>query len=355
MVVPHLRQVEGYVPVEPPEALAAALGLSLESLVKVDANENPYGPSPKALEALARYQRYHIYPDPFQRRVRQALASYTGFGPEWLLAGAGSDELIDLLARLFVGPGDRVIDLAPTFGMYSVVARVCGGEVVEVARDDEFQVSLESVARSLDSRVKVIFLTNPNNPSGTLTPMETVKGLIETECLVVVDEAYFEFCDMTCAGLLREHRNLVVLRTCSKWMGLAGLRLGYGIMDPALVQRLMAIKNPYNVNAAAEVALVASLEDTDVLQSRVAAIVRERERLHQGLKGLPGVRVWPSWANFVLCRFPPGEAVRMKETLARLGIIVRYFDRPRLRDCLRFSVGRPEDNDRLLEALRKLL
>lgn len=349
-----LAALTAYQGVEPPEVLAARSGIPPERIIKLDANENVYGASPRVAVALAASPT-SVYPDPLQRRVRQTLARYAGAHPEGLLAGAGADELIDLLVRLFVEPGQGVMDLPPTFGMYQVAARIQGGQVVSVPRDADFKVDLAAVREALAPNVRLLFLCNPNNPTGTLTPEPLIRDLLELGPVVVVDETYHEFCGFTVAHLLPEYGNLVVLRSFSKWAGLAGLRLGYGLMAPQLVERLMAIKLPYNVSTAAEAALLASLEDSDLLLHRVRQLVEERERMAAQLERLPEVSCYPSRGDFLLCRFPKGQAGRIHRELAGRGIFVRRFDDPRLDDCLRITAGRPEHTDALVAALREIL
>ncbi|HEY8490353.1 MAG TPA: histidinol-phosphate transaminase [Dehalococcoidia bacterium] len=351
-----LRGLEPYEPVEPVEVLAERLGVPRDRIVKLDGNENPYGPSPRVLEALARAGSYHIYPDPDQRAVRRALAEYTGAPEEMIVAGNGSDEIIDLLCRLFLEPDDTVIDCVPTFGMYAFSAQVCGGRVANVPRlaDRGYRVDAGAVAERVDGRTKIIFLASPNNPTGNLLSREELEALLELGPLVVVDEAYGEFAGETFLPLVRERENLVVLRTFSKWAGLAGIRAGYGVMPPRIASLVMAIKPPYNLTVPAEVAVLASLADRDLLLERVRRIVAERERLFQALKEVPYLEPLPSRANFILCRVRRGDARLVRDRLQERGIFIRYFRRPLLENCIRVSVGRPEDTDALVSALHEL-
>ena len=351
LIRPHLASIESYAAVDPPELLAKQAGIPVDQIIKLNGNENPYGSSPKASEALADLP-LHIYPDPLQRNIRGALAEHNGIGPEYIIAGAGADELIDLLFRLFISPGDKILDCDPTFAMYQFCARVAGAEIDLVPRDELFDIDIQAVRDSIDDKTKIIFVTSPNNPTGNLATNEQVESLLETGVMVVVDEAYFEFCDRTAAELVSEHENLAVLRTMSKWAGLAGLRIGYGIMSPKLVNHIIDIKSPYNVNAAAEAALLASLEDKEWLLENVQKIVDERERMTQLLGEVPGVKPWPSEGNFVLCEFEPGKAQGIFAALASRGIFVRDFGSERLRDCFRVAVGTPEQTDALMAALR---
>ena len=355
LIRPHLAgDVQTYDPIDPPEVLAQQYGIPPERVIKLDGNENPYDNSPKVREAIAN-SPIQYYPDPQQRKMRDAVADYTGIGPEHIILGAGSDELIQLIFQLFVSPGDKILDFDPTFGMYGFTARVAGATIELAPRDELFEIDLDAARAAIDDRTKVIFLATPNNPTGNLASPEQIAGLLDTGRVVVADEAYFEFSGETSAQMIGEHENLVILRTMSKWAGLAGLRIGYGMMSEDLVRRIMDIKPPYNVNVAAEAALLASLEDAPVLLEKVRLIVEERERMISLLNDIPGVTPWPSSSNYVLCQFAPGKAQELYQGLARRGIFVRFFNTDRLRDCFRTSIGTPDQTDALVAALRELV
>lgn len=353
-VQPHLRSAAPYAAVQPPEVLAAKLGLPVERIDKLDANENPFGPSPKALEALANCRSYHIYPDPIQRRLRETLGNYLGYGPEWILPGAGSDEMIEIAVRLFVPEAGSILNFPPTFGMYSFLASTFGQNVIEVTRREDFSLDLDA-AISAAKGANLIFIASPNNPTGNSISRDEVEALLETGLPVVIDEAYGEFDGESHVGLVREKPNLVVTRTLSKWAGLAGLRVGYLVCDPAVVEIAMRIKQPYSVNLAAEIASLASFEDLPLLQERVALIRSERDRMVAALDKVPGVIVFPSRANFVLCQIEGIPAKLVQAKLMEKGILVRYFDTPLLQNHLRLSAGRPEQTNRLVEALREII
>ncbi len=355
MIRPHLRDIEAYEPVDPSEVMAQEAGISLDRVIRLNGNENPFGCSPKAAQAVASMTSFHIYPDPQQRAIRKTLSRYTKMDLEYIVAGSGCDEIIDLLLRLFLEPGDEVLECEPTFGMYSFNTRVSGGRVVSVPRNELFDVDVDAVSKAIGSRTKVVFIASPNNPTGNLTSEEHVRVLLETGIMVVVDETYHEFAKATLAHLVPHNENLVILRSLSKWAGLAGLRVGYGIMSPRLVKRVIGIKPPYNVNVAAEAALLASMEDAPALLQRVDAIVEERKRFVSFLMDMKPVATWPSHANFVLCQFEPGNGYRVYRGLASRGIFVRYFNTPRLKDCLRISIGTREQMDETMRALQELL
>ena len=355
LLLPHIRRLTTYKGVDPMEVLAQQAGIPPEQVIRLNGNENPYGPSPKVVKALGSFSHYNHYPDPDQRQLREALSAYLDVPPDWIVAGNGSDELIDLLFRIFMGPGENVVIPAPTFGMYAFTAEVCGGMAIPALRDENFEIDLEAVNLAINPQTKAVFLASPNNPTGNIATEAQIRGLLDTGLIVVVDETYYEFCGHTMLPLLPEYPNLVVLRTFSKWAGLAGLRIGLGVMHPQISQTLMSMKPPYNVNLAAEIALLASLEDRPTLLGRVQAIVAERGRMMDYLQGIPGLQPWPSQANFILCRLPEGRGKEIFEGLCRKGIFPRYFDNPLLQDYLRISVGLPEHTDALVHALNELV
>jgi len=344
----------GYSPCKSPETLEGKVEVPVENIIKLDANENPYGCSPKVPQALANYPYLNIYPDAGQTELRELLAGYTGVGAENIVAGNGSDQLIDLILRLFVEPGDEVINCVPSFAMFRFVTELCDGTLVEVPRDENFAVNVKALKAAIDSKTKIIFLANPNNPTGTIMPQPDIVEVLDTGLPVVVDEAYYEFSGETVVPLISQYKNLMVLRTFSKWAGLAGLRVGYGIFSPEIADYLLRIKPPYNVNAAALVAVRESLKDIDYLMGRVQAIIAERERLFAGLEKLKWLTPFPSQANFIFCSVLNGKANELQQKLQRKGILVRYFDKPMLRNSIRISVGKPEHTDALIKALREI-
>ena len=358
IVRPDLLEVPGYVPITPTDVLAGQYGIAPDDILKLDGNENPYGPSPRALEAIAEERRYHIYPDPDQRRVREALAAFLGVDAAAIVCGLGSDDLIDLIMRALLSPGDGVINCTPTFGMYPFNTEVAGGRVIEVPRRENFSLDLDAIEAAAGS-AKVIFLASPNNPTGNLLDRGEIERLLRLRLLVVIDEAYIEFAGeghqpVSLVTQVAEHGNLVVLRTFSKWAGLAGLRAGYGVMPEALASLLMTIKQPYNLNVAAAYAMVASIEDAPLLLERCCRMAGTRERLFALLDEIDWLQPYPSQANFILCRLDGVDAVEVQARLAKRGIFVRYFDTPSLRNHLRISVGLEEHSERVVGALREI-
>lgn len=338
------------VPMAPVERVAEALGLPAERLIKLDLNENPYGPSLRVQEALAAYDRFNLYPDPEGLAVRERLGAYTEMPAERILLGNGADELIDLIFLLTIDPGDEVIIAPPTFGVYQERAILFGARVVEVPRRADFGLDIAAIEQAITSRTKVISLVSPNNPTGNVASHEQLVRLLRLGPLVVLDEAYYEFAQRTALPLAREFDNLVVLRTFSKWAGLAGLRIGYGVFPTELMPQLWKIKPPFNVNAAALIAVEAIFDDLAWVRSTLVRIKAERGRLYRKLRKLNLVQPLPSQGNFILCRVLRGEAQEVRARLADLGIIVRGYGGD-LANYLRITVGRPDDTDALVKAL----
>jgi histidinol-phosphate aminotransferase len=345
--------LEEYDPPMNPQRLARRLGIPVDEVVKLDANENPYGTSPRLAEALATLGA-HWYPDPDQEAMRAALSDYVGVGPEHLLLGNGADELIDLLMRAYLDPGDELLTFTPTFGMYAFNAQQYAARFVAVERDAAFDVPLEAALAAIGPRTRLIFLTAPNNPTGNQVSEAVVEALLDTGRLLVLDEAYAEFAGRSLVQWVPRRDNLVILRTFSKWAGLAGLRVGYGVLPPGVARELWKIKPPFNVNVAAELAVQVALEDRALLLGNVGKLVAERERLYHGLAEVPYLRPYPSLGNYLLCDVLGRDALALRTALADRGILVRHYRTPRLASSLRISVGRPRDSERLLAALWSL-
>jgi histidinol-phosphate aminotransferase len=359
---PHLESLPAYLPIEPFEILSARIGRDPSQIVKLDANENPYGPLPIVRQALGSLDFPHIYPDPESRLLRKSLASFTGVPEEYLLAGSGADELIDLLMRVILEPGDCILSCPPTFGMYSFDAELNAARCIEVPRNPDFSLDVEAICRAVAAyHPKLFFITSPNNPDGSLIPPVVMDRLLDLPTLVVLDEAYIEFAGENLGETLSRIRevpardNLVVLRTFSKWAGLAGLRIGYGAFPTWLMPTLWKSKQPYNVNVAASVAAQVSLDHVNDLADIVELLKNERARLYAALQEVSYLHPYPTESNFILCKVTGRDAAELKSQLAQeYGIFIRYFNKPSLSDHVRISVGRPQDTEVLMKALAEL-
>jgi len=345
LVRPEIQALKAY---QVPEA---------EGMVKLDAMENPY-PLPDALrrelaEVLSRVA-LNRYPSPHPRRLRELLAGRIELpaGME-LLLGNGSDDLLQIVSIALARPGAAVMYPAPTFVMYSMYATFFGMKAVPVPARADFTFDADAfIERMRSEQPAIVFIAWPNNPTGVLYPEEDVARVIrEAPGLVVVDEAYHAFARKSFLPRLAEFPNLVVVRTLSK-VGFAGGRLGYLAGRPEWVREFDKVRSPYNVSVLTEAAAIFLLEHYDVLEDQAARILAEREGLGQALAKLPGVTVYPSRANFFLIRVP--DALRTYEALRGQGVLVKNLH-PGLAGCLRVTVGRPEENRILLNAMREAL
>jgi histidinol-phosphate aminotransferase len=346
-----LDDLEEYTPIKPLDVLAAELGLPVERLVKLDANENLYGPHPDVVKAIVEAP-YHIYPDPGQQALRESIVGFVGATPEQIVAGTGADDLIDILIRLTMP--ESVVIPTPAFGMYRFLAMVSRVKPVEVPRRPNFDLDVVAIRHAVHDGGGIVFLTSPNNPTGNPVNRAELEAICGLEALVVVDEAYVEFGGESVVPWIARYPNLVVLRTFSKWAGLAGLRVGYSVSHPELAGHMMALKQPYNVNVAADAGARAAIANFGEIRETIACITAERERMATLCGELGWLRPLPSQANFVLFEVHDREAAAVAAGLRAQGVLVRHYNRPDLANYVRISAARPEDTDRLMEALRAL-
>lgn len=346
-----VKALPSYVPSRP-EALP-------EKLIRLDMNESPYGPSPKARAALAAFDQTHRYPDFAQTRLRDALSEYTGIPAEQIVAGAGLDDVLTTLCNLVIDSGDEIVISEPTFGVYRVLASLHGATAVDAPLTGAFELDPDGVLAAIGPRTKFVIVCSPNNPTGNVLDDVAIERICaEAPCLVVIDEAYAEFAGTSYIRLMDRYPNVMIGRTMSKFAGMAGMRIGYGLFPKALVPHLPHATPPFhNVSVASAEAAIASLNDLDYLNGIVARIVADREVLTDQLRELPGVTPLPSATNFLLVRLPVADAEPVVQALARRGVLVRHFGRPELgiRDCLRVTIGTTEENETFLHTLQDVL
>jgi histidinol-phosphate aminotransferase len=320
--------------------------------ILLDANENAFG-SAVTVDGL----QLNRYPDPSQKLLRSRLASLQGVQLENIFAGVGSDEVIDLLIRIFCEPqADSILILEPTYGVYRVAADINNVTVHSCLLTDDFQIDVGLVKQQIAKNTKIVFCCSPNNPTGNLLQRTDILDLCATtSAIIVVDEAYFDFSQSeSVVSAVGEFPNLVVLRTLSKAWGMAAIRLGYAVAHPQVISYLMKVKAPYNINILTSVEALKALEHEDHVEKSVSSTIAQRERLVRELTRFPFVqKVYPSDANFLLIRFTDANGIYRH--LAQRGVIVRDRSKePKLENCLRISVGTPEQNDVLLTALEEL-
>ncbi len=353
---PWLRDLVAYEPGKPIEDVARELGLEPSSIVKLASNENPLGPSPKALEAMrATLERSHFYPDGGGYYLREAIAQRCGLARENVILGCGSNEVIEFIGHAFLKPGDEIITAEHAFVVYKLMATLFGARTVEVP-DPGFKHDLDAMAAAITPATREVFVANPNNPTGTLVSQEEIDRFMDKvpdHVVVVFDEAYFEFLQNPPDTLkfIREGRNVVVLRTFSKIQGLANLRIGYGLAKPDLIAALQKTRQPFNANGIAQAGALAGLLDEEH-QSKTRQITDEGRAYLEESFGKLQLEYVPSHANFVLVKVGDGKAVF--SALLKQGIIVRDMAAYKLPEWIRVSVGTMDQNRRFVEGLTAL-
>jgi histidinol-phosphate aminotransferase len=354
----HIRSIPPYVPGKPIEELERERGI--RDSIKLASNENPLGPSPKALQALQRtLAGVHRYPDSAGYELVNKLAARHRLNPDQIVLGNGSDEIISMLARVFLQPGDEAIMPRPAFQMYEIETRAAAAVPVQVPLR-ELRTDLEAMADQVTGRTRLVFVNTPHNPTGglvTRSELEAFMDRLPDTVLLVLDEAYIEFVrdpdGPDSLDYVRAGRAVAGLRTFSKAYGLAGLRVGYGVMPAAVAEVLGRVRPPFNVNLPAQAAAAAALDDAEFLAETLRVVHTGLDDLLAALTGL-GLTCLPSQSNFIMIRVP-GEGRRFFEALLDRGVIVRPLASYGYPDWIRVSVGRPEENRRFIAALRQVL
>lgn len=358
-VRPEMDRMAAYIPGESLETFSTRTGIPVSQLIKLNSNESPYPPPPQVIQALGKHQFYNNYPDTESAALRKALSEYTGLDGKHIVVSHGSNELINLLWHIFLSVGDNIICCPPTFSLYTFITTFCGAYVVEVPRDGDYEVDVPAIVAALTPETKMIVLCSPNNPTGNPICEDDVLALLETGRIVVVDEAYVEFSRnrQGLAHLVPQYRNLIVLRTFSKWAGLAGLRIGYGLFPEWIVAYMRRAQCPFEVNVAGHIGAIETLKHVDEVMLNVRRIVEERARLFEVLSEQPYLEPIPSEGNFILSRVLDEEAKmeHIREVVESYGILLRYFQHPYLHNLMRVTVGLPGHTDKLEYALAQVV
>ena len=356
---PFLKTLPTYQPGRPVEEVARELGLPAESIIKVASNENPFGPSPLALAALQKaIAGVNLYPDGNAFYLKQKLAAKFGVEMTNLVLGNGSNEIIEFVGHALLAPGTNIVVSQYCFAIYPIVAKMFGADVITVPAKNHGH-DLAEMRKAITTKTRIVFVVNPNNPTGTLAPREELIQFVNEvpdDVLLVMDEAYIEFLDdvVDLVPLIRlgARKNLILMRTFSKIYGLAGLRIGYGIAAPELISALEKIRQPFNANLLAQTAALAALDDE-------THVHKTRENNHAGLEFFAQafrrlkLEYVPSFANFILVRV--GEGQKVFDAMQRQGVIVRPMGGYQLPEWIRISVGTKQENERALAALEKSL
>ncbi len=356
---PQISSLPVYIPGRPLDEVAREYGLAVDQVIKLASNENPLGPSPKALAAMEQVLRnIHLYPDGSAFHLKGHLAEKLYLTPQQLILGNGSNEIIEFVGHAFLNPEAEVVVSQYCFAVYPIVTALFGARLVTVPARG-LGADIPAMIRAITPRTRVLFLANPNNPTGTLSSHADITQLLSEvppHVLIVMDEAYVEFLDdpADCLALIREDSqpNLLVMRTFSKIFGLAGLRLGYGVASPEIIAALERIRQPFNINSIAQAGAMGALNDAEHM-------ARTRANNRQGLDYLQnavaqlGLEYVPSFANFVLVKV--GDGARVFADLQRAGVITRPMASYGLPEWLRISVGTPAENHRCMTELRRIL
>src|SRR5213592_3292398 len=354
---PHLRDLAVYQPGKPIEETARELGCEPSEIIKLASNENPLGPSPKAIEAMRdAIENAHLYPDGGAFYLRNAIAQKLNLTPDHILLGNGSNEIIELLAHAFLERGDAIVTSEHAFVAYKIIARVFGAQTIEAPSRD-YGHNLDAILDAITNRSELIFIVNPNNPTGTLLSADAIEHFMTRmppAVVVVFDEAYYEFIDRMPDTLryVRAGRNVVTLRTFSKIHGLASLRVGYGIAPPELIEVLQKTRQPFNVNGIAQVGALAAIADDEHLRKSKRVVDSGRAYLEKEFRAMK-LKFNPSAGNFVFVNVGDGPAVFKK--LLAMKIIVRPLRGYNLPEWLRITVGTMEQNEKCIAALKKIL
>jgi histidinol-phosphate aminotransferase len=368
LIRPQIGGFEPYIPGRSMESVRRELGL--RRIIKLASNENALGPSPRALRALERVERdFFRYPDGASTSLRHALARQSRVRPDRVIIGAGSDELIELLGKTFLNPPDSIVVSDHAFIRYRMAGELMGCEVITVPMRN-YSHDLAAMAAAVRKNTKILFIANPNNPTGTYNTQHEMESLLrqiqalnrkrQQPVLVVVDEAYYEYSRALqgdypdTLSSQKKYSNLVILRTFSKAHALAGLRVGYGFADPALIGAIDRVRPPFNVSSAAQAAASASLGDEAHIRRSVQLVINERKKLLPAIARL-GLPVVPSAGNFFLLDVSPRKGAGVFEKLLRRGIIVRSMDEYGFPYHIRVTYGLPKENQAFLNALRRVV
>lgn len=353
---PQLANLPVYQPGRPSEEVARELGLPLGGLIKLASNENPLGPSPKAMEAMQQTaSQIHLYPDGNAFYLRNAMAERLGVDVNQLIFGNGSNEIIEFVAHALLGPGTNIVVSQYCFAIYPIAAHLTGADCITVPAKD-YGHNLPAMKEAITPDTRIVFVANPNNPTGTLASHEDVLALVDAvpeHTLLVIDEAYFEFLKspLDLVPRLQEKPNLLLMRTFSKIYGLAGLRIGYGIGHPEFIAALEKVRQPFNLNAMAQAAALAAIDDTGHLEATRANNAAGLEFLAQALSEM-NIKTVTSHANFILANVGDGTGTFQK--LQERGVITRPMAGYQLPEWIRISIGTPTENEHCLSVLREL-
>ena len=348
----HLYKLKPYAPIEPIEETARQLGIDKEEIIKLDANENLYGKSINFLNNNI-YDEYYLYPDPLQKKIRALIAKNKNLSANEIVVGAGADDILDILCRLFLKTNDKVLVFSPTFSYYYHILQLNNVNIIDIPRDKNFHVSLSSIPHN--QNIKVALLCSPNNPTGNIIEPEVLELCLQNYPLVILDEAYVDFADKSYISWRKKYAHLIIVRTFSKAFALAGLRIGYGVMHSKIAETVMKVKQPYNINYVAEQAIQTVLLHQEKIHEIVEKIKNTRQRIYKELISIKSLIVYPSHANFLFMKLLNHNAKEVYYKLRQKKILVRFYNDEKLTNFLRVSIGTDTHMDIFIKELKGII
>lgn len=347
----NLKNLELYKPSLTRKQISEEIGIPEKDILKFDSGENIYAEKFQNKRLITDLE-FYAYPDPIAIKLRKKIGMYTGISPDCITCGNGSDELIDLIIRIFISTGDEIIINPPTFPMYECYARLQDAKVIRILRDDKLYPDIKSIDKTISGRTKLIFIDSPGNPTSTVVSNIDFEKLLKKTVIVVADEAYFEFNNVTAVPLLQKYSNLIVLRTFSKWAGLAGLRVGYMIANPVIINTVNSIRAPYNVNSIGQAVACNILDNRKNFLAEVNAMVSYRRCLIKMLSQFPRLKVYPSDGAYILFK-PEGSAIKLQQFLRSKGFLIKFINYPKLENCLRMNLIKSKEAEILYRLLKE--
>ncbi len=354
-----INNLSPYIPGKPIEEVKRELGL--DRVIKLASNENPLGNSPAATKAVQEWsENMAIYPDGNSTRLKMALSEKLNIDPDQLLLGAGTDQILEIIAQTYINPGDNTIMGCPSFPRYESVVKVMDGQSIEVPLTGDYRMNLNGFLEKINERTRIIWLCNPNNPTGTMITSEEQLDFIRKvpkDILIVLDEAYYEYAKggdyPESLELLNEFDNLIILRTFSKAYGLAGLRIGYAISNKEIIGYMNRVRGPFNTNTGAQLAAIAALQDQDFIEKSIQSNNQGKEYLYSVFEEM-GLEYIPTYANFIMVNINL-SSVEVFKALLKKGVIIRSGDIYGMDDWIRVTIGTKEENEIFVKALKEVI
>lgn len=351
LIRPELTEFKQYKLSPTLSQLSREIGLPVEKIMKIDSGENLYAENLLDKKLLMK-TRLNFYPDSSCKELREKLADYVGYCPDWIVCGSGSDELIDLFIRIFVSQNEEIIVNPPTFPMYEFYGKLSGARVRLAERNINLSININRILKLINNKTKIIFVDSPGNPTSVITSLSDIRKLLEKQVIVIVDEAYYEYCGETVLPLIEKYPNLVVLRTLSKWAGLAGLRIGYAVANPQIIDLILKVKPPYNVNSAAQELASYVLENKEKFLRKIEDLVKVRSEIIKKLSRFPGLQVFPSQGAYILLR-PKVAAQKIYAFFKKNGILIKIIDQSLLKNCIRINLMDNKSSETFILQLRR--